>query len=105
LGGSPTLAATASVLGTVVISQGIPVLHAQTGVIPVVNDINKAWGVVFILDFPFFVVFFPKVPLVFCYSYCNSWWLKDQGPAAIGVLKMGVFGRDSSQLRQHKRLK
>jgi hypothetical protein len=46
LGGNPTLAATANVLGTVVISQGIPVLHAQTGVIPVINNINKAWGVI-----------------------------------------------------------
>jgi hypothetical protein len=61
LGGIFMLAATAVISGLVIISQGIPILHPQAGVIPIINDINQAGLQNFALNLPVFILRFPKV--------------------------------------------
>jgi hypothetical protein len=55
------LAATAAISGLVVISQGIPILHPQAGVIPIINDINYAGLQNFAFNLFIFILRFPKV--------------------------------------------
>jgi hypothetical protein len=89
------LAATAAISGLVVIFQGIPILHSQAGVIPIINKINQAGLQNFALNLPIFILRFPNV------AQSHLAVIKIAGGLSIGDLLPRAYQKRELSVRIH----